>query len=297
MTGVVNLLKPPGMSSQTAVTKVRRLFDMRKAGHAGTLDPGACGVLPVCLGRATKLSSYLMGGEKEYVAELLTGVQTDTLDTYGAVVATSGARPGASEVLSVLPCFTGTILQAPPAYSALKVDGRPMYEYARRGQTVPRPERQVQVHAIELVEQRATDRFLFRIRCSKGTYVRTLLADIASNLGTVGCVSFLERTVCGSMRLEDAVTLDEIALAIDRGDVESVMIPPLDALGAPRVDLPPHLHDVLLSGSRIDLSRVSGLRLEEGPVYGVCCRGEFFGAGVVEGGLLRICARIRVHEP
>lgn len=289
MNGVLPLLKPPGMTSQEAVSRVRRLAGVRRAGHAGTLDPEAAGVLPVLIGRATKLSDYLMHQPKEYVAELRIGCQTDTLDSEGAVTDSSSVRFSEAQLRETLPCFTGQIGQTPPDYSAVKVNGSPLYAYARAGRSVEVPQRLVTVDALELLSGDG-DRFLLRVACQKGTYVRTLLSDLAKALGTVGYTSFLLRTQAGHISIERTVTLEELTPET----LPETLIAPEEIVQLERIELPRHLFPILDSGTAIDMKRVPGISLRPGSSYAVYCDGVFFGIGErTERGLV-LRTRIRV---
>lgn len=294
MNGVVNLLKPPDMTSQSAVTRLKRILDVRKAGHAGTLDPGAAGVLPVCVGRATKLVRFLMDGTKEYIAELTLGTSTDTLDSWGIALERSRPHPVSIDAVeSACRKFTGKIEQVPPAYSAIKVKGRPMYSYAREGVEVPRQVRSVVVKRFDLLRGYGAGPFLFRIECSKGTYVRVLLADVAAELGQVGCTTLLVRTRVGPFQSDTAWTFDEIEDEVSR-HATGFLIAPQDAVRGTGLVLPPHLYDILASGGRIDPGRVHGLALREEEIYRVFCRDEFFGIGEYDGKALALTARIKL---
>lgn len=287
MNGVFNLLKPPGPSSNDLVSDVKRLlrahgFPATKVGHTGTLDPGAAGVLPICVGKATRLFDYLLNGEKEYLFEMRFGVATDTLDSYGSVVARDEKRISVEELTAVLPAFCGETRQIPPMYSALKLDGRKLYEIARKGlddeaAIRAKKARVVTIHGIEWVEQTGDNRFLLRMRCTKGTYVRTVCEDVARALGTVATVSFLLRTRTGDFDLVDAITLDELSAAFEGGTAYDHLIPTDRALAAwPRVDAPDPCFDRLRNGNaiRMPVTETAG----DGRVR-VYCRGQFFGLG------------------
>lgn len=214
--GFLNLLKPPGMTSHDVVEKVRRLFPGVKAGHLGTLDPMACGVLPIALGKATRLVSYLENTDKEYRAELTLGLESDTQDIWGQVRESGDCRFLREEnIRRAFAAFTGTITQVPPMVSAVKVQGKKLYEYARQGQEIIRPARQVRVEELRIVKISGLGekycRVLFHARVSKGTYIRTLCADIGKYLGTGGLLSFLLRTRSGPFTLDQTVMLDEIS--------------------------------------------------------------------------------------
>ena len=224
MNGVINFLKPPGMSSNGAVVFLRGLLNVKKTGHAGTLDPGACGVLPICIGKATKISSYLMGGKKEYIAEITFGRSTDTGDSYGKTTGKSSKPlPNESDVKGVLDSFCGNIKQQTPAYSAVKHEGKKLYQLARQGIVVPRKIRDIIIYEIEYMNQIRTDAHLIRVVCGKGTYIRALCEDIGKSLDTLAYMSFLVRTKCADLDIEQSISADEIkAIA---ANAKSVLLP------------------------------------------------------------------------
>jgi len=229
---VLLLDKPPGLSSNAALQKARWLFNAEKAGHTGTLDPMATGLLPVCFGEATKFSGALLDADKTYEATVRLGVVTDTCDAEGRVLATSAVTSSAADVQAVLERFTGEIEQVPPMYSALKREGKPLYELARQGIEVARAPRRVTIHAIAWLAGQG-DTFDIRVACSKGTYIRTLAADIGDALGCGAHLSALRRTRVGALTLVDAVGLEAIeALSAAARDA---LLCPIDAL---LVDLP-----------------------------------------------------------
>ncbi len=208
--GWVVLDKPVGLGSTPAVSRVRRLFGAEKAGHGGTLDPLASGVLPIALGEATKTVPFVMDGRKEYRFTLRFGEARATEDREGEVTATSDARPTDRQIVEALPAFRGTITQKPPAFSALKVDGKRAYDLARAGQEVDLKPRQVSIERLELVARPDTDHADFLVACGKGTYIRSLGRDLALALGTVGHLAALRRTVAGPFREEAAISLSKL---------------------------------------------------------------------------------------
>lgn len=239
MEGIITVLKPPGMTSSNAVSDVRKLTGEKHVGHLGTLDPGAAGVLPVCLGRAARLFDYLVDKQKTYIAEIRFGASTDTQDCYGTVLESSNASVTAEALKNVLPAFTGDILQTAPAYSALKVDGRKMYDLAREGTAVPERVRPVTVYALDYVRQTGEDRFLLKVTCSRGTYIRTLCHDIGTALGVPAHMSFLLRSASGPFTLEKAYSLPELTDMRDNGTLETALISCETALmGYPALKLP-----------------------------------------------------------
>ncbi len=253
MNGFINLLKPSGMSSSSAVAAVRAITGQRKSGHSGTLDPLAAGVLPLCLGRATKLFDYIMEKDKEYLAELTLGFETDTQDADGTVLHRGDPSGiGDAEFEAVLPHFRGTILQQPPMYSALVHEGRKLYKIARSGETIAREHREIEIHGLEVVERSGPVSWLIRINCSKGTYVRTLCADIGRALGCYGCLTYLLRTASGVFTLEKTVTIEELAEMAKARHAHSALLPmdyPLMHL--PRADFPLKGSAGLLNGMTV----------------------------------------------
>jgi len=212
LSGILNVAKPAGITSRRVVDRVERLVRPAKAGHAGTLDPLATGVLVVCVGQATRLIDYVQRAEKSYEATFLLGRTSDTEDVEGAVVElVDPLRPTAADIERVLPTFLGSILQRPPAFSALKVQGRRAYDLARAGKEVELAPRPVEVHGIELLGYDYPELRL-RIHCGSGTYVRSLGRDIAAALGTGAVMSALVRTAIGDFRLADACDVEQLTL-------------------------------------------------------------------------------------
>ena len=224
MDGIVTVLKPPGMTSSNVVFDVRKIFGEKRAGHLGTLDPAAAGVLPVCLGRATRLFDILVDKDKEYVFEVAFGTQTDTQDAYGTVISRDDRCVAQDELAEVLPEFIGGQMQTASIYSALKVDGKKMYDLARAGEKVEPRTREICVHELELIEQTAQNRFVLRAVCSRGTYVRSLCESIAKRLGTVGYVPVLLRTRSGPFTSEQALTISELDAAKSAGTLPETLI-------------------------------------------------------------------------
>ena len=230
MDGIVTVLKPPGMTSSNVVFDIRKIYGEKRAGHLGTLDPAAAGVLPVCLGRATKLFDLLVDKDKEYIFECAFGMKTDTQDSSGAVLARDDRSIEKEDLLAVLPQFIGKQLQAASIYSALKVDGKKMYDLARAGVAVEAKVREICVHELELIEQTGENRFLLRAACSRGTYVRSLCESIAQSLGTIGYVSVLIRSRSGPFTSERALTIPELDAAKATGTLTETLTSCEDAL-------------------------------------------------------------------
>ena len=222
--GIIIIDKEAGFTSHDVVAKLRGICGQKKIGHTGTLDPAATGVLPVCLGSATKLCDMLTDRDKEYVAELLLGVSTDTQDTTGTVMFERAVEVTEEEVLNVCEEFVGPYDQIPPMYSALKIDGKRLYQLAREGKCVERKPRPVVIRELEVLECRLPVVKL-RVACSKGTYIRTLCADIGEKLGCGGSMQSLRRTRSGSFALEDALTLGDLQKLKDDGRLHTVVHP------------------------------------------------------------------------
>ena len=222
--GVLLLDKPAGLSSNAALQRAKRLYAAEKAGHTGTLDPLATGLLPLCFGDATKFAQVLLDAAKEYIATVHFGAATTTGDAEGEILRTSDASFSRSDVESTLRSFVGPIVQIPPAYAALKLRGRPYYEYARAGIDIPRAPRPVEIAAIELVEW-SPPRATLRVACGKGTYIRVLAEDIAAALGSCAHLAALRRTVSGPFALNGAVTLSALE-AMDTVARDALLLPP-----------------------------------------------------------------------
>ncbi|MBE5883659.1 MAG: tRNA pseudouridine(55) synthase TruB [Lachnospiraceae bacterium] len=223
LNGIINIYKEAGFTSHDVVAKMRGICGQKKIGHTGTLDPQATGVLPVCLGSATKLCDMLTDKDKEYVAELLLGQVTDTQDTTGQVLEEQAVTCSEEEIRRVIAGFVGDYAQVPPMYSALKVNGKKLYELARAGKEVERAARNVYISEIEILKLELPV-VTMRVVCSKGTYIRTLCADIGDKLGCGGTMQKLERTRVGDFRADKAVTLKQLEQMRDAGQLEKVIL-------------------------------------------------------------------------
>ncbi len=201
--------KPQGMGSTQAVNQTRHIFNAKKNGHAGTLDPFATGVLPIAFGEATKLIDFITGGDKEYEFTIRFGTETDTADCTGTVIKSGGRIPSADDIIKILPQFIGNITQTPPAYSAIKINGERAYDLARQGKEISIPERQVSIFDLQFLSLK-NDCADFRVKCSKGTYVRSLGRDIARALDSFGHLQSLRRTKCGIFTLDDTILLENL---------------------------------------------------------------------------------------
>ena len=208
--GIIIIDKPADWTSMDVCAKLRGILKTKKVGHAGTLDPMATGVLPVFVGQATRGVSFAESGEKEYVATLRLGLVTDTQDISGRTLAGGPVTVTAEELAAVLPRFTGDITQIPPMYSAIKINGQKLYDLARQGREVARKPRPVTIYELELLERLSDVDYRLRVRCSKGTYIRTLCHDIGQALGCGGCMAALRRTMAAGYTLAESCTLEEV---------------------------------------------------------------------------------------
>ena len=282
MNGFINLLKPPGMSSGAAVAIVKRLTGER-VGHAGTLDPEASGVLPIMVGRATRLLDCFPDHSKSYVAEIAFAGATDTQDAQGTIIEAKTRVPEQEEIIAVLPQFRGTILQRPPAYSALKKDGVPLYALARQGKAVETQARETVISLLELGERTGEDGSMLSIDCGSGTYIRTLCHDIGQALHAPAHMRFLLRTRHGAFSIENAVTVEEI---MEAENLEKYLLPldfPLGAL--PALQLPESYWKLGRNGGKLPAALMPELNEKER--CRVYAEEEILGVAHKDGDILR----------
>lgn len=292
--GILLLDKRPGVSSNKALQEVRHLFQAAKAGHTGALDPMATGLLPLCFGEATKYAGHLLDADKTYLATALLGSRTDTGDADGEIVETQPVPDFDAEALAAaLASLTGDIQQIPPMYSALKRDGQPLYKIARAGGEVERAPRPVTIHRFALRARPAADRLDLEVHCSKGTYVRTLIEDLARALGTLGHLTALRRTAVGGFEGRDLYTLEDLQQRAAGGltALDACLLAPDAALGSwPRVDLDAAQAAKLQRGQAVP----TGGPDSEVRIYGPGDR--FLGVGRLAAGLLTP-RRLRAETP
>ena len=224
MKGILLIDKPSGWTSNDVVQKLKGMLHQRRIGHSGTLDPMATGLLVVFVGRATRAVEFAEADWKRYTASLRLGVTTDTLDIEGKVTATCEQNISAEELTSALDAFKGEISQIPPMYSAIKINGRKLYDIARKGGQVERKPRLVTIHELKLVGKAEGD-WLLDVKCSKGTYIRTLCNDIGESLGCGGCLSSLRRVQAGAFSVDNAVTLEQVQQYADEGRAQELLLP------------------------------------------------------------------------
>lgn len=285
MNGFFCVIKPPGMTSSQVVSSVKRLLTGEKIGHGGTLDPQAAGILPIMVGKATKLFDYLVDKEKEYVAEVAFGQATDTQDAQGTVLTRGDQYPSAEAIIHALPTFVGIIDQVPPAYSAIKVQGQRAYHLARDGQEVVIPSRKVEVYDIAFQGETPNHGAMLRIRCGKGTYVRTLCYDLGEALGCPAHMRFLLRTKSGAFTLDRGYTLEELQAAKAEGNLERLLM----AMDEPithykALETPAHLAKACWNGGRMPREDFpDGERMEDHEVFRLYLEGRFMGMAAFRG--------------
>ena len=259
MNGIINLKKEAGMTSHDAVFKLRKILRTKKIGHGGTLDPDVVGVLPIAVGKATRMVEFMQDEGKVYEGEITLGYSTTTEDASGEVVAETPVLSPLDEKIvdQAIASLTGSITQIPPMFSAVKVNGRKLYEYARAGQEVERPERQVTIYSFERTSPISYDeelaRFTFRVKCSKGTYIRTLSVDLGEKLGYAAHMSHLTRTSAAGLQLEDALTLEEIAQKVEAGEFDFLHPIEIGTGDLVKVNLTPEQADEVRYGRFIEL--------------------------------------------
>ena len=278
MNGFINIHKPAGLSSAAVVGVMKRLTGEKRIGHAGTLDPEAAGVLPIMLGRATRLFDYLVDKEKEYEAVCAFGTATDTQDATGEVTARGEDYPDPARILQEIPKLTGDIRQKPSMYSAIKVGGRHLYDLARRGESAEVPERTVHVERIEILGEEPEHAVRLRIACGRGTYIRSLCDDLGKLCGCPAHMRSLIRTRSGFFTLDGALTLEEARELAEEGKLGQRLIPmdaPIQHLR--RMDAPTGLARMVAAGAKLPLDRMSGEEPEENGVTRIYLENAFWG--------------------
>lgn len=272
MEGILPLYKPAGMTSHDCVYRLRKILKMKRIGHTGTLDPDVTGVLPICLGRATKVAEYITDAGKAYEGEVTIGFTTTTEDASGETVETKVVDRTITreEILAIFQDLTGEIEQTPPMFSAVKVKGKRLYEYARQGIEVERPSRKVQIYNMSLLDERThfegeTISFRFRVSCGKGTYIRTLAVMIGERLGYPAHMSYLQRIQSASMTLDDCYTLEQVEELANAGGVQSVLKPLEDGISdLPKYEISDKVAEKVKNGVVLEIP--THLEKVEGPI-------------------------------
>lgn len=280
--GVLIVHKHAGVTSHDIVNKIRRLYGTKRVGHTGTLDPMATGVLVVLIGRAAKASEYLVSDRKQYRAVLRLGLTTDTEDVTGTILTQTDQIPTAAEVEAVLPCFRGKLLQIPPMYSALKVNGQKLVDLARKGVEIERKPREIEIFSLELQPTATPSDYCLSVTCSGGTYIRTLCADIGAKLGCGGVMAALERTETGGFTLSQSHTIDELE-ALSAEERLQLLIP-TEALfqGLPALVLPSFYERLIRSGCAVASVKLKAAGFPIGARLRLCDAKEtFFALGEV----------------
>lgn len=259
MNGILPLYKPKGFTSHDCVMKVRKLLNIKKVGHTGTLDPEVEGVLPICIGEATKIIPFLLQLKKVYIADIYLGPATTTEDATGEIVMEKEVTspPTDTEINEVLAMFQGEITQTPPMYSAVKVKGKKLYEYARENKAVERPERIITIYEIERLEtdENKNNPFRIKVNCSKGTYIRTLCVDIGEKLGYPAHMSYLQRIESDSFTIDETVSFSQLTEAVQRKEVEDLLLPISRGLKhLPVYYVDEQLKEKILHGQKLQMS-------------------------------------------
>ena len=254
MDGVINALKPSGMTSHDVVYYIRKITNVKKVGHAGTLDPLAVGVLPILVGKATKLSDYLMEHTKTYRVHIYFGIQTTTYDCDGEIIGKNeNLTLNYDSVNEAILSFVGEIFQTPPMYSAIKINGEKLYNAARKGKEIEIPMRKVTIYSIDNINQISSCEYSFDVKCSKGTYVRSLCVDIGNKLGVFAYMNMLIRLQTGSFKISDALTLEEID-----ENIQEALISPEMVLNFPKAFVKPEAYKHVINGLKQPIAFLEG---------------------------------------
>ncbi len=279
MNGVINFFKPKGMTSHDAVGLLRKTLKTKKIGHTGTLDPNASGVLPLCIGKGTRIAEYLLDSNKEYIGELTLGYRTDTQDIDGKIISSSDKIVGEEDIITAMSRYTGDISQLPPMYSALKHKGKKLYELAREGKTVERNPRNITVYEQKILNIEDCRKVIFYTKCSRGTYIRTLCDDIGIDLGTYGYMSYLLRVGVGSFKIEDSYSIEYIK-TLNSEEISKIIIPMDKALGhLEQFIVPEELYHKLINGVVLQINLMDESKANK--LLRVYCKDMFIGIGKI----------------
>ncbi len=278
MNGIINFYKPKGITSHGAVNFFRKLLNIKRIGHTGTLDPNAEGVLPICIGKATRVSEYLLSEDKEYRGELTLGNSTDTQDGDGEVLKTSSKVVSEKEIRNSFNKFKGNIYQIPPMYSALKYNGKKLYELAREGKTIERKPRNINIYELNIEEIYENRKVIFYTKCSRGTYIRTLCNDIGEDLGTFGHMSDLLRVGVGPFKIKDSYKIEDLE-NLSHNEIRSLLLPIDFALMKFKlIKIPDDLYKQLVNGVKVKINNKEFLSGENLRVYS---KNKFIGIGEI----------------
>ncbi|SDY84660.1 tRNA pseudouridine55 synthase [Proteiniborus ethanoligenes] len=286
MNGIINVLKPPGMTSHDVVNFIRKTINIKRVGHTGTLDPNAAGVLPICIGKATRVVQYFDDFNKVYRAELTLGYETDTQDKYGEVInKLETYNVTYQDIERVFNKFKGKIKQIPPMYSAIKYNGKKLYELAREGKTIERQPREIIIHDLKILKNYDNKRIMFDANCSKGTYIRTLCNDLGREIGALGCMTFLLRKEVGDFKIEDSYTLEEIKEYANAQRLADIVLPIDSALKHySHIEVDKGYFQILKNGGKIKLdnNHIKSFSNNNKKSTRVYCNEKFIGIGLIE---------------
>lgn len=279
MNGVINLFKPMGMTSHDAVNLLRKILKTKKIGHTGTLDPNASGVLPLCIGKGTRIAEYLLDSDKEYIAELTLGNRTDTQDIDGRIISSSNKMVKEEDIISAISRYKGTISQIPPMYSALKHKGKKLYELAREGKTIERDPREITIYEQRILNIDNCKKIIFYTKCSRGTYIRTLCDDIGIDLGTYGYMSYLLRVGAGGFKIENSYSIEYIK-TLNSEEISQIIVPMDKALShLESFIVPENLYNKLVNGVVLEINLMDESKVDK--LLRVYCKDTFIGIGKI----------------
>lgn len=279
MNGIINVYKPKGITSHGVVSRLRRILNMKKIGHTGTLDPNVTGVLPVCIGKATRVSEFLLDSDKEYIGELTLGIKTDSQDGDGVVIGKRSIDVDKADILKVFENYIGEIEQIPPMYSAVRHKGKKLYELAREGIEVERKPRKSYIYDLDVLNI-DSNKVLFRIACSKGTYVRTICNDIGDDLGSFGYMSHLIRTAVDPFKIEEAYSLEYIEELVSKDDYSFILPTDKGVLNLERIDIEDRYYEQILNGMRVPIN----MDKPSTTLHRIYCKEDFIGVGTIISG-------------
>lgn len=279
MNGIINVFKSRGMTSHDVVAIMRKTLGIKKIGHTGTLDPNATGVLPICIGKGTRISEYLLNVDKEYIGELSLGIATDTQDSDGKIIEHSLKTVDKDEIYSAFNEFLGHIKQIPPMYSAVRHNGKKLYEFAREGKIVDRKSRDAFIYNLKIIDIIDNKKILFYAKCSRGTYIRTLCNDIGELLGTYGHMSYLIRIGVGDFKVADSYSIDYIR-QLGKKNMESIICPMDEGLShISSLIVEDKFFNALINGARILLPINNIEKYESNASLKIYCNDKFIGMG------------------
>ncbi|MCQ4921748.1 tRNA pseudouridine(55) synthase TruB [Tissierella carlieri] len=279
MNGIINFFKPKGMTSHDAVGLLRKTLKTKKIGHTGTLDPNASGVLPLCIGKGTRIAEYLLDSDKEYIGELTLGYRTDTQDIDGKIISSSNKIVSEEDIINAMSRYIGDVSQLPPMYSALKHKGKKLYELAREGKTIERTPRNIRIYEQKVLNIEDCRKIIFYTKCSRGTYIRTLCDDIGMDLGTYGYMSYLLRVGAGRFKIENAYSIEHIR-TLDLEEISKIIVPMDKALDhLEEFIVPEELYSKLINGVMLHFNLIDEIKVNK--LLRVYCKNIFIGIGKI----------------